>query len=150
MKKALRSSSCLWGGNAEGFFLLIKGDIRQHHFAHSANHPCSDSWERSGNYDMSPWHNEWQSMFPKENQEVKLALGETKHRADVLVGRTVIEFQHSIMPVKAFDDRNNFYFNPGYKVIWLFDLSDLYSDGSLSYVRKNGTLEFAWNNPNRL
>ena len=92
-----------------------KGDIRQHHFAHSAKHPCSDSWERSGSYDMSPWHNDWQSLFPKANQEIKLALGETKHRADVLIDRTVIEFQHSIMPATAFDNRNNFYFNLGYK-----------------------------------
>lgn len=100
-----------------------KGDIRQHHFAHKQSHVCSDTWANGGShgYDLSPWHNEWQSLFPKVNQEVKLCLGETKHRADVLVDRTVIEFQHSIMPVKAFDDRNNFYFNLGYKVIWLFD-----------------------------
>lgn len=69
-----------------------------------------------------------------------MCLGETKHRADVLVDRTVIEFQHSIMPVKAFDDRNNFYFNLGYKVIWLFDLSDLYSIGQLTYKPINNGL----------
>jgi len=83
------------------------------------------------------------------NQEVKLCLGETKHRADVLVDRTVIEFQHSIMPVKAFDDRNNFYFNLGYKVIWLFDLSDLYSIGQLTYKPINNGLFFTWKNPKK-
>ena len=76
-----------------------KGEIRQHHFAHKQNHLCSDTWERSHSYDISPWHNDWQSLFPKENQEVKLSLGDTKHRADVMIDRTVIEFQHSIMPV---------------------------------------------------
>lgn len=125
-----------------------KGEIRQHHFAHKQNHLCSDTWERSHSYDISPWHNEWQSLFPKENQEVKLSLGDTKHRADVIIDRTVIEFQHSIMPVKAFDDRNNFYFNLGNKVIWLFDLSDLLED-QLFYKETDDGLEFHWRNPKK-
>ena len=126
-----------------------KGDFRQHHFAHKQNHLCSDTWERRHSYDISPWHNDWQSLFPKVNQEVKLCLGETRHRADVLIDRTVIEFQHSIMPVKDFDDRNNFYFNLGYKVIWLFDLSDLYVAGQLTYKPMNNKLVFTWKNPKK-
>ena len=126
-----------------------KGNIRQHHFAHSASHHCKDSWEREGNYDMSPWHNEWQSLFPKENQEIKLSLGDTSHRADILIDRSVIEFQHSVMPVKAFDDRNNFYFNLGYKVIWLFDLSDEFENGKLTFHQEDNALKFNWKNPKR-
>ena len=128
-----------------------KGDVRQHHFAHKQNHVCSDTWAHSGpsGYDVSPWHNEWQSLFPKENQEVKLVLGDTKHRADVLIDRTVIEFQHSIMPVTAFDNRNNFYFYLGYKVVWLFDLSDLYESGQLTYRRDTDSLVFDWKNPKK-
>ena len=125
-----------------------KGEIRQHHFAHRQNHLCSDTWERSHSYDISPWHNEWQSLFPKDNQEVKLSLGDTKHRADVMIDRTVIEFQHSIMPVKAFDDRNNFYFNLGSKVIWLFDLSELLGN-QLFYKETDNGLEFHWRNPKK-
>lgn len=130
-----------------------KGGLRQHHFAHKQNHRCSDTWAHkgssSGGYDLSPWHNDWQSLFPQENQEVKLVLGDTKHRADVLVDRTVIEFQHSIMPATAFDDRNNFYFNLGYKVIWLFDLSSLYTDGQISYEEQDGGFTFKWKNPKK-
>lgn len=128
-----------------------KGDYRQHHFAHKHGHVCSDTWTHSHShgYDISPWHNAWQSLFPKENQEVKLCLGETQHRADVLVDRTVIEFQHSVMPVKAFDDRNNFYFNLGYKVIWLFNLSDLYDNGQLSFTTADNELIFSWKNPKK-
>ena len=125
--------------------IVKKGDIRQHHFAHSANHHCSDSWESNHSYDMSPWHNEWQSLFPQVNQEIKLSLGETKHRADVMIGRTVIEFQHSIMSVQAFNDRNCFYFNLGYKVVWLFDLSGVFSMGGLTYREENGRLFFRQN-----
>ncbi len=126
-----------------------KGEIRQHHFAHKAKHLCSDTWERTRSYDISPWHNEWQSQFPKNNQEVKLILGDTKHRADVMIGKTVIEFQHSMMPAISFDDRNNFYFNLGYKVVWLFDLSDLFENGQLAYQKNENRLQFSWRNPKK-
>ena len=127
-----------------------KGEIRQHHFAHKQNRLCSDSWahSRSHGYDLSAWHNEWQSLFPKENQEVKLSLGDTRHRADVMIDRTVIEFQHSIMQVQAFNDRNNFYFNLANKVIWLFDLSELLED-QLFYKETDDGLEFHWRNPKK-
>ncbi len=125
-----------------------RGDFRHHHFAHSARHYCSDTWADS--YDVSPWHNEWQMRFPKENQEVKLALGETKHRADALIGRTVIEFQHSVMSVNVFNDRNNFYFNLNYKVIWLFDLTDIMESGHLSYEKSCEGLSFRWINPKKV
>jgi len=126
-----------------------KGDIRQHHFAHKSHHLCSDTWEQSHSYDISLWHDEWQSRFPAANQEVRLSLGETKHRADILIDRAVIEFQHSIMPVKAFDDRNNFYSNLGYKVIWLFDLSDLIDKGNISYSNTDKGFAFSWKNPKK-
>ena len=126
-----------------------KGEIRRHHFAHKRSFECTDSWIRNNSYDISSWHNEWQSLFPKENQEVKLALGETKHRADVIIDKTVIEFQRSIMSVSAFDDRNNFYFNLGYKVVWLFDLSSLYSNGQLQYEKVENNLVFHWRNPKK-
>ncbi len=128
-----------------------KGDVRQHHFAHKQGHDCSDTWakDRSNGYDISQWHSDWQSLFPWANQEVKLCLGETEHRADVLIDRTVIEFQHSVLSVKAFDDRNNFYFNLGYKVIWLFDLSDLQANGHLSYKPIHNGLVFTWKNPKK-
>lgn len=127
-----------------------KGDIRQHHFAHKQNHLCSDDWahSRSHGYDFSPWHSEWQTLFPKENQEVKLTMGNTSHRADVMIDRTVIEFQRSMMSPSAFDDRNNFYFNLANKVIWLFDLSDLLYK-QIRYEEHPNYLEFFWLNPQK-
>ncbi len=101
--------------------ILKKGDIRQHHFAHRADHPCSDAWEKEGSYNTSEWHNEWQKNFPKANQEVKVALGDIKHRADVMIKRTVVEFQQSNMREKTFNDRSEFYNNLAYKLVWLFD-----------------------------
>ena len=51
----------------------------------------------------------WQNSVPKDNQEVMLTLGDIKHRADVLIGRTVTEFQRNNMSSKVFSDRNSFY-----------------------------------------
>lgn len=129
-----------------------KGEIRKHHFAHTQQHRCTDTWtinEHDGGYDTSSWHNEWQSCFPKENQEIKLTLGEIKHRADVLIDRTVIEFQHSIMSEASFDDRNNFYANLGYKVVWLFDMSDLYAKGQMEIEECANELKIFWKNPKK-
>lgn len=106
-----------------------KGEIRRHHFAHMPGKVCKDTWEAT--YDMSDWHYDWQNSFPKANQEVLLSMGEIKHRADVLIGRTVTEFQRSNMAAKTFSDRNNFYFNLGYKVVWVFDLRENFASGRL-------------------
>lgn len=124
-----------------------KGEIRQHHFAHKAHHECSDTWSKK--YDISPWHDEWQEQYPKDNQEVKVSLGNISHRADVMIGRTVIEFQHSLISVKGFDNRNAFYSSLGYKVIWLFDLSEFYTSGQITDMVRNGVLTFRWKNPKR-
>lgn len=134
-----------------GETLIVKKGEKLHYFSHRPRSSCSDTWAHSGSggYDTSLWHNEWQSLFPKENQEVKLVLGDTKHRADVLIDRTVVEFQHSIMPVAAFDNRNNFYFNLGYKVVWLFDLSELYESGQITYRSEADLIVFDWKNPKK-
>lgn len=120
-----------------------KGEIRRHHFSHMPNTVCKDTW--AGSYDMSDWHYDWQNSVPKENQEVLLALGEIKHRADVLIGRTVTEFQRSNMSSRAFSDRNNFYFNLGYKVIWVFDFQEQYAAGRLRCDADQKT--FHWTKP---
>ena len=61
------------------------------HFAHKRNSPCLDNWK----HDMSDWHYEWQKKFPLVNREVVVENEGAKHRADVLINDTVIEFQHS-------------------------------------------------------
>lgn len=120
-----------------------RGNVRRHHFAHISKNSCTDSW--SDSYDMSDWHYEWQNSFPRENQEVMVTLGDIKHRADVLICRTVVEFQHSNMSAKAFGDRNNFYFNLGYKVVWVFDFREQYESGRLYCDKDQRT--FHWSRP---
>lgn len=125
-----------------------KGEVRQHHFSHQPNCLCNDSWERE--YDMSIWHYEWQCRFPKDNQEVVLTWGEIKHRADVLIGRTVIELQHSALSMEQFNNRNNFYISMGYKVIWIFDLIESFANKSLTCINKDNGKHFEWTRPKKI
>ena len=96
-----------------------KGTINAHHYAHKNNSQCleKDGWH----YDMSDWHYDWQNQFPVENQEVVFKSDNKIHRADVFINDTVLEFQHSPITEEEFNDRNEFYNNLGYKVIWIFD-----------------------------
>ncbi len=48
---------------------------------------------------MSEWHKIMQNYFPKESQEVVVSYKGRKHRADVLIGDVVLEFQFS--PITA-------------------------------------------------
>ncbi len=98
----------------------------QPHFAHKTK--CIDGWS----HDMSEWHLNWQNHFPKECQEIVMEKDGIKHRADVCVGNTVIEFQYSPLSSDEFMERNIFYTSCGYCVVWVF-----YAEGKL----KNDMLE---------
>lgn len=128
--------------------IVKKGQIMVHHFAHARSFKCTDDWNNSGNegacYDVSKWHHEWQLLYPKDNTEIILSSGDIKHRADVLIDNTVIEFQHSNISSKHFQERTNFYINLGYKVIWLFDFTDEFENNSITKLLD--TL-FAWSRP---
>lgn len=94
-------------------------DMRTH-FAHMPNALCSDEWS----HDMSEWHYQWQYKFPQENREVVIENNGIKHRADICIGKTIIEFQHSKISKEEINDRNKFYINCGYQVVWIFDATD--------------------------
>ena len=113
--------------------ILRQGDIKAYHFAHQKNCICCDDW----NYDMSDWHRNWQKKFPLENREVVKEYKGKKHRADVLLEnrKIVIEFQHSNMTAKEFEERNYFYTNLGYRVIWLFDLTEQWDNDDFEEIR---------------
>ena len=107
-----------------------RGEIRQHHFAHIGVHgensrnyvPCTDGWH----YDKTDWHIEWQKRFPVECYERVVSFGGVKHIADILLDDTVIEFQHSNISLDEFNERNEFYTHCGYRVIWVFDMTELF------------------------
>lgn len=143
--------------------VIIKdGSIRIKHYAH-AKLQCQDDFSN----DMSEWHYEWQEQFPEEAREivVKAKTHDTsdmeyhgedfnylcmdmpsdtllQHRADIIIGNTVIEFQHSPISEKDFLRRNYFYGTLlGLDVVWVFDASN----ADIEYIRdsNNGEL-FSW------
>ena len=100
--------------------ILKRGQVNTAHFAHE-NNVCDDEW----NYDMSPWHKRMQNNFAKEAHEVVVSHQGKKHRADVLIGEIVIEFQFSPITAAEFEDRNTFFKSAGYRLAWVFNLSQI-------------------------
>lgn len=90
------------------------------HFAHKRGTICFDNWS----HDMSEWHLEWQKKFPEQYREVIIEKNGVKHRADVCIGNTIIEFQHSPIKRAEIIERNSFYIKCGYNVVWVFDATD--------------------------
>lgn len=120
-----------------------RGDKKVAHFAHrngSLEH-C-DSWK----YDMSDWHRDWQNKFPVDCQEVVVEYSNEKHRADILIGDTVVEFQHSPLRNAEFLERNRFYTAAGYRVIWLFDVIELV-DKEAIVAEDNKIYQYSWKHP---
>lgn len=110
------------------------------HFAHKKNSPCLDNWK----HDMSDWHFEWQSKFPIENREIVVEKDGEVHRADILINDTVVEFQHSSIRSDEFEARNSFYKKCGYRVVWLFDVTEkMKIDDCFGLVWKRKTTLFS-------
>jgi len=122
-----------------------KGDLKRYHFAHESDSFCADSW--MGQYDMSEWHYAWQERFPAKNREVVCCHNGEIHRADVLIGNNVIEFQHSSLSPEDFARRNNFYHALGYHVIWLFDCVDAYYHEERIEQIEGSNEKYKWSNP---
>lgn len=131
-KAKRKDGSPVWIDDAikgEGYFcpvcdnpLIIKAVNSQiaTHFAHKKWAHCPDIWE----CDTSEWHKTWQNRFPKECREVVVEKNGIKHRADILINNTVIEFQHSHISHEEILERNEFYLSCGYRVVWIFDAID--------------------------
>ena len=118
----------------KGEVRLKVGSINEPHFAHVSLEQCLDDFSN----DMSEWHREWQMLFPERNREVVIPYNGEIHRADVLCYGTVIEFQHSPISETEFWRRNEFYTSAGFKLLWIFDLTEFDSDydssDRLSYI----------------
>ena len=123
--------------------ILKKGLINVAHFAHESNE-CIDDW----NYDMSEWHKRMQNCFPKDAQEVVVCHHDKKHRADVLIDDIVLEFQFSAITAAEFEDRNVFFRNAGYRIAWIFNLSQISDDNLYESDTKDNMM--IWKQPMRI
>ena len=122
---------------------VCQGSIKEAYFAHHANDTCTDSW----NYDMSEWHRSMQSRFPEKQREIIVSHGGITHRADVLCGNQIVEFQHSPISFEEIKERNAFYNAAGYSVAWVFDLQEQYDAGRISPCDHYNGLGYKWSYP---
>jgi hypothetical protein len=127
-----------------GEVILRQGNINITHFAHRSNE-CTDNWY----YDMSEWHYSMQKRFPENQREVVVNYMRQTHRADVLHGNQIIEFQHSPISTEELVERNNFYNEAGYSVAWVFDVQDQYDFNAITIMDHDKALMYKWSNPKR-
>lgn len=139
----ISKEECYFCPVCKGIVKLRAGSVNMPHFAHISLEQCQDDFAS----DMSEWHREWQMLFPEKNREVIITHNGETHRADILCYGTVIEFQHSPISETEFWRRNEFYTEAGYRVVWIFDVIDIYSgfgtDERLSCI---GDWDNAWGN----
>ena len=123
------------------------GEIMTHCFAHYPNTQCIDNWH----YDESVWHFKYQSLFPKENQEIILEFDGKKHRADVCFEerKVVIEIQGDRLRQTEFIARNDFFKSLGYHVIWLFDQTRIFETESINYGYRRKACTRDWIRPSK-
>ena len=123
------------------------GEIMTHCFAHYPNTQCIDNWH----YDESAWHFKYQSLFPKENQEIILEFDGKKHRADVCYEerKVVIEIQGDRLRQTEFIARNDFFKSLGYHVIWLFDQTRIFENKSINYGYRRKSCTRDWIRPSK-
>ena len=106
-----------------GEMIVKRGDVYAHHFAHKSKELC-DPWYSDN---KGEWHRAMQAKFPTECQEARVTSKDNPkyfHIADVLIDNIVIEFQHSPMTNRVFEERSMFYLKEGYQVTWIFDYSE--------------------------
>jgi len=88
------------------------GQLRVHHWAHTAGSDC-DPWHEG----PGPWHREWQDCVQVEHVEVVMG----PHIADIVgFGNCVIELQHSPISVDDIAAHEEFYRN----MVWVFDATE--------------------------
>lgn len=114
------------------------GRINIWHWGHLSGVDC-DPWAEP----LSLWHLQWQSYLASQGAkiEVQIEKGGVTHRADaVLKNGTVVELQHSHLPVGEIEKREAFYGN----MIWVFDAIDAFEKGRFDLRMKEGHQTFRW------
>lgn len=109
------------------------GSIVSHHWAHLSK-DC-DPWSEP----ETEWHRRWKSLFPKNSCEVVIG----RHRADVKVGGTVIEFQKSSISPEEIKKREDHYG----KMVWVLDGSGFCERFRLRRQLDCGCWSFRWYHP---
>lgn len=120
IKNGLKYLVCEKGGA----LIKYKSDKVKSRFFHKCDFTHDDS-------KMTEWHKEWETHF--ENTEISIG----NRRADAIVGKNVLEFQHSNISLENVTARSADWKKFGYKIHWIIDcnnaieISELYNNSYL-------------------
>ena len=118
------------------------GEMRAHHWAHESLGDC-DTWAS----DETAWHLGWKSYCADRGAVAELTLASKyprfegqRHRADIVCGSVVVEFQSNYLSPQAIAEREAFYGN----VIWVYR-ADRWLD-RIEYITPRGAevARFRW------
>lgn len=127
--------------------VVIKLDINEMNYFHASTNWEFDkfkSWEESSDA--------FENLVLAGEKDWKML--HIEHRADVCINGYVIEFQHSPISYREFNERNWFYTEAGYKLIWIFDFIDEFDCSQMECYdewrrRKDNGGKYKWKNPKR-
>lgn len=112
------------------------GTVNVWHWAHRGDSDC-DQWAEG----ETEWHIDWKNNIAPYG-EVERILG--NHRADAIVRKTVIEFQHSAISADKVLEREQHYKEQGFRVLWVIDLRDAYNADRFQQRWKGRYNTFKW------
>jgi len=122
------------------------GSIVGWHWAHMNSQNC-DSWAEG----LTQWHIAWQKYLADHKDariEVPIARNGVIHRADaVLPADRIFEIQHSAIPPKEIEKREEFY---GERLVWIIDARDAFAKKRFELRKKTERGHtFRWKHPRK-
>lgn len=123
---------------------LKSGLIKRAHFSHKSDTKC----EYAKN-SKTEWHYNWQEIFGLDNAEIMLTSCGYKYIADIKIGDTIVEFQHSHISSIDIGMRSYFYKLDNKKLYWIFDCQKSWENKNIrkKRVRKKLNWVFEWERP---
>ena len=122
------------------------GEIKIWHWAHLNLLECDLWWEPE-----TIWHRDWKNNFPVNCREVVITRGANKHRADIKIDNFIIELQSKPLSPEEIKERERFYTNAGFKLIWIYKIPkitdiDDFGDyiSNLKIYKKDFGFSFKW------
>lgn len=156
--------------------IIRNGGLVTPHFAHKSKSNCDtfthdmSDWHKwwqeqfpvknrehveEMEFDMNDWSytaitNDFDCIKSREFGAGKTGKTILKHRADVRANGYVIEFQNSPISAEEFSERNWFYTSIGCKVIWIFNMIDLFESSQIEFrdeAKYGDGGKYKWRNP---
>lgn len=99
---------------------VINGISEAKHFSHKFSKGCDHFIHKD-----SLWVLSWLNLFPLDNREVIINIGEEIHTADAVCGDTILKFIQGSVNYRSLLEQSSFYKKSGHGLLWVYDMSDI-------------------------